>query len=146
MKEKDGKNGGKLKVREKGDAALPGAGRPEGSPNVSTKFKRFLEGETEWTVKTSEGERKIKITREEALMFRLFQIAEKGDVTKSGESSGVSIAAIKELHDRAHGKPPQQTELTGKDGDPLQIDFNPSALTTDEKRAMLALIEKAKNG
>ena len=44
-------------------------------------------------------------------MFRLYAVALKGDDTMAGESKGVSIAAIKEIHDRTHGKPLQTTEL-----------------------------------
>ena len=35
----------------------------------------------------------------------------QGDDTLAGESKGVSINAIKEIHDRTHGKPLQTTEL-----------------------------------
>ena len=53
----------------------------------------------------------VEMTREEILMFRLYAVALKGDDTLAGESKGVSINAIKEIHDRTHGKPLQTTEL-----------------------------------
>jgi len=116
MKNVQGRNGGTIKQSEAGDPGNPGAGRPKGSITVSTKFKMFLEGLEEYEI----NGQKIKMSREEILMFRLFKIATTGDVTKSGESSGVSIAAIKELYDRAHGKPLQTNEISGKDGEPIK--------------------------
>ncbi len=116
MKNVQGRNGGTIKQSEAGDPGNPGAGRPKGSLSASTKFKMFLEGLEEYEV----NGQKVKMSREEILMFRLFKIATTGDVTKSGESSGVSIAAIKELHDRAHGKPLQTNEISGKDGEPIK--------------------------
>lgn len=108
MKNVQGRNGGTIKQSEAGDPGNPGAGRPKGSLSASTKFKMFLEGLEEYEV----NGQKVKMSREEILMFRLFKIATTGDVTKSGESSGVSIAAIKELHDRAHGKAKEAIDHT----------------------------------
>lgn len=86
-------------------------GRPVGSLNLSTKFKKFLEQEEDYEVEVNGNKIKKKFTREEILMFRLYKIALNGDVTKSGETSGVSVAAIKEIHDRTHGKPPQELKV-----------------------------------
>jgi hypothetical protein len=108
MYEKEGRNGGKLKMMEKGDPPLPGGGRPKGSSTISAKFKKFLEGVEDYTLKDGTV---VKMTREEILMFRLYAVALKGDDTLAGESKGVSIAAIREIHDRTHGKPLQTTEL-----------------------------------
>lgn len=116
MKESQGRNGGKLRSMEKGDAPPPGAGRPKGSPNLSTKFKKFLNGETEFLV----GKKVVKMTREEILMFRLFEIAQEGDITRFGESKGVCVAAIREIYDRAFGKSTQPLEHSGPDGGPIE--------------------------
>lgn len=105
MKNIKGRNGGTIKRSEPGDTGLPGAGRPKGSLNVSTKYKQFLEGEEEFEV---EGQR-VKMSREEFLMFRLFSIATTTDASKYG----VALAAIKELSDRAHGKAVQTNEIIG---------------------------------
>lgn len=107
MKETPGRNGGTLKSVEPGDPPLPGGGRPKGSLNISTKFKKFLEGKELYEV---DGQM-VEMTREEIIMFRLYSIAMKGDDTMAGESKGVSIAAIKEIHDRTHGRPLQTTEI-----------------------------------
>lgn len=108
MYEKEGRNGGKLKMMEKGDPPLPGGGRPKGSSTISAKFKKFLEGVEKYTLPDGTV---VEMTREEILMFRLYAVALKGDDTLAGESKGVSINAIKEIHDRTHGKPLQTTEL-----------------------------------
>lgn len=118
MKESKGRNGGTLRSMEKGDTPPPGAGRPKGSPNLSTKFKKFLNGETEYIV----GGEVVKMTRDEVLMFRLFQIAQEGDETKFGESKGVSVAAIREIYDRAFGKSTQPLEHSGPDGGPIEVE------------------------
>ena len=93
---------------EKGDPALPGGGRPKGSSTISAKFKKFLEGVEKYTLPDGTV---VEMTREEILMFRLYAVALKGYDTLAGDSKGVSINAIKEIHDRTHGKPLQTTEL-----------------------------------
>jgi len=135
-----------MEVMEKGDKGLPGAGRPPGSLNHSTKFKKFLEGLDEWEIEADGKKQKVKLTREEILMYRLYKIAMKGDPTKFGETSGVSIAAIKEIHERTHGKAPQPTEHTGKDGEAIKVGLDISVLSLDEKVKLLELAKKAKNG
>lgn len=52
MKEESGRNGGRLKRLEKGDAGNEGAGRPLGSKS----FKTLLEDALEKTTKTKSGE------------------------------------------------------------------------------------------
>ncbi len=108
MEEVQGRNGGRLKKMEKGDPPLPGGGRKKGSTTISAKFKKFLEGVEEYETRSGA---KVSMTREEILMFRLFEISLKGDETMHGEASGVCVSAIKEIHDRTHGKPLQTTEL-----------------------------------
>lgn len=55
-----------------------------------------------------------------------------------------SLDILREMLDRAHGKPKQQTELTGKDGGPLNVSFDVDKLSTAEAAALLDLMEKAK--
>lgn len=117
-------------------------GMEKGTVTAPTKFKKFLEGLDEWEVEIDGKVVVQKLTREEILMYRLYDIAKSGDPTKYGETNGVSVAAIKELHDRLHGKPTQPTEITGKDGAP--IGFSTSNLTTEEKRELLKLAAKAR--
>lgn len=119
MVEKKGRNGGTLLVREKGDPSPPGSGRPVGSISHASKFKAFLSGKESYEIEIDGEKQMVEMTREEILMYRLYKIAQKGDTTKSGESSGVSVAAIKEIHDRTHGKPPQ--EMNVKTETPTQV-------------------------
>ena len=121
MRETKGRNGGTLKTLEKGDPPLPGAGRPRGSRTLAYKFQKFLEGETEWEV---DGEMR-KISREEALMFRLMKIAKEGVQTPTGENSAQCVAAIREIYDRAFGKPAQEFEHSGPDGGPIETNLSP---------------------
>jgi len=53
------------------------------------------------------------------------------------------IEIVKEMLDRAHGRAKQSVDHTTK-GEGLNFSFN--ALSVHEKEAMLALIEKSKNG
>lgn len=138
-----GRNGGTLQKIEKGDKALPGAGRPTGSISHSKKFKKFLAGVEEWEVEVDGKMQKMKLTREEILMYRLWDISMNGDASEWGERKGVSLAAIKEIHDRTHGKPPQNTEVTGKDGGAIEVGVNLKALSIEERRALIKLSEKA---
>ncbi len=115
---------------QKGDKGLPGAGRPKGSVSHSTKFKAFLSGREDYVISVNGEEKTVKMTREEILMYRLYEIAQQGDLTKYGESQGVSVAAIKEIHDRAHGKAPQEMNLGMSDNavallPKIEISFRP---------------------
>lgn len=92
-------------------------GRPKG-PALATRFKTFLEGKDTYAV---DGEA-VAMTREEIMMFRLFEIAKSGDQTKDGEKQGVSVAAIKEIYDRVYGKPTQAIEHSGDDGGPIEFE------------------------
>lgn len=51
---------------------------------------------------------------------------------------------LNDMLDRAHGRAKQAVEYTGKDGGALDINIKSDNLTTDEKRALLTLLEKAK--
>ncbi len=138
MAKMPGRNGGTLHRVEKGDKALPGAGRPKGSLSQATKFKAFLSGKEDYEIEIDGKVTTVKMTREEILMYRLYSVGITGDP----KSSAVSVSAIKEIHDRAYGKPPQDLNLGGQDSEnPLNINFE--NLTTDELKAFLALSEKA---
>lgn len=146
MEKVEGRNGGTINRAQKGDPAFPGAGRPKGSIGHTTKFKRFLEGQDEYEIEKDGKKVKVKLTREEILMYRLYKIAMEGDPGKYGDTSGVSVSAIKEIHERAHGKPTQPTEHSGPDGEPIKLQVSGNDLTIDEKRLLVKLAKKANKG
>ncbi len=71
----------------------------------------------------------------EELIERLLEAtrAEKGVLVGSGDDASVEmipdhptrIRAVAELYDRAEGKPKQATEITGRDGGPIQTEAVP---------------------
>lgn len=79
------------------------------------------------------GEEKDGMTAAVAILKKWRQMAAQGNL-KAGEL----------LFDRAYGKPKQPTELTGKDGGPLNVSFDVDKLSTAEAAALLDLMEKAK--
>lgn len=68
-----------------------------------------------------------------AVLKEMVKSAKKGNVQ-------AQIAVL----NRAYGMPKQPTELTGKDGGPLNISFDVDKLSTAEAAALLDLMEKAK--
>jgi hypothetical protein len=86
-----------LKPFKKGESGNPN-GRPKKLPQLNELLAEIL------------GEDKDGITAAEAILKALRAKAAKGD-----------IRAAEVLLDRAYGKPKQTTELTGSNGDPVQI-------------------------
>ena len=86
-----------LKPFKKGESGNPN-GRPKKLPHLNELLADIL------------GEDKDGITAAEAILKALRAKAAKGD-----------IRAAEVLLDRAYGKPKQTTELTGSNGDPVQI-------------------------
>lgn len=78
------------------------SGNPNGRPKKLPKLDELLADIL--------GEEKDGISAAEAIMKALRAKATKGD-----------IRAAEALLDRAYGKPKQTTELTGSNGDPVQI-------------------------
>jgi Family of unknown function (DUF5681) len=78
------------------------SGNPNGRPKKLPKLDELLADIL--------GEEKDGISAAEAIMKALRAKATKGD-----------IRAAEVLLDRAYGKPKQTTELTGSNGDPVQI-------------------------
>lgn len=74
----DGRNGGKIKRRQKGDPAEPGAGRPPGSKS----FKTLLEDALAQTTKGKDGQ-PIELKRASALqLVGILLSSETDDNTK----------------------------------------------------------------
>ena len=76
----------------------PGAGRKKGVPNKLTA-----------DIKALAGQHSAKA------------IAELARLATGAQSEQARVSAIKELLDRAHGKPAQAVELTGKDGGAIKV-------------------------
>lgn len=137
MKEIKGKYGGVLHVQEKGEKPEKLV-KPKGAIHFKTRVKKFLEGDTSVLVDGS----KVKMTREEALIHRLFDISQNGDETKFGESKGVSIAAIRELLDRVYGRAVQQ--VSGPDEGPIKFGIDGVGnMPDDVLDKMIELAKKA---
>ena len=86
------KNGGTLNIREKGDPALPGAGRPKKLPESAEKL---LE---EFMMDVKPGEERTAMERM-AMVLRKKAVA--GD-----------LKAIDMIFDRIYGKPKQDVNVT----------------------------------
>lgn len=90
----------------------PGAGRPPGRPNKITADVRAL-----------------------AQKHCETAIIELATILTSSENDQARIAAAKELLDRGYGKATQHTEITGKDGAPIEQ----RTVVVDEKQVAAAV-------
>jgi len=84
--------------------ARPGAGRPKGSKNKVTeqKRKRLADLAQEYTEEALQA--LVSVVRDETAQY------------------SAKVNAATALLDRAHGKPVQSTEVTGKDGGAIESD------------------------
>ena len=120
-------------TRQPGDPGLPGGGRPKGAVSLKTILNNILSGET--TIE--EAGIKRKVTKYEALALRLLQDA------LTASDPNVRLKAFTIIADRFEGKPKQEIEQSGSLIVSSGLDM--AALTTDEKRQLAALWEKAKS-
>lgn len=67
-------------------------------------------------------------------------------VVSPHDDLGAMMTAAERLLDRVYGKPRQAVEHTGADGGPMEVSSDLSRLSIEEKRALLALLEKAGEG
>ena len=91
-----------LKPWKKGQSGNPKGKMP--TKAIQDVFKEFLHD----VARSKDGQ---QMERLEALLKAQFAVASKGN-TKAAEF----------LMDRAYGKPTQRNELTGKDGQPMEIE------------------------
>lgn len=108
--ERQGRNGGTLKSRQKGDSALPGAGRPKGSKSWKTTLNKYLEE------KISDEELGETVEYRDAIAFKLIKDA------LTAADPNVRRLAASLIMDRTEGKATQGVELSGADGGPIAID------------------------
>lgn len=123
MQEIEGKNGGMLKVPEKGDPSPNPNGRPKGSQNTKTVIRRWLSAlETAKNDLTGEDE---SLTQLDIITIAQIVKARKGDTF-----------AFNALLDRTDGKPKQYTEFK-PDGAlvPTSVDY--TKLPTEVLQAIL---------
>lgn len=97
MKEVAGRNGGKVRVMEKGDPAQPGAGRPVGSISAKTRLKKLLAS----TIKRTNA-----LTGEEGKKT----VGDFLDLAIVVKALGGDVAAYREIIDRVDGKVVQKVE------------------------------------
>lgn len=108
---REGKNGGRLKVIEKGDKPNDGAGRPKGAKS----FKKLLKIALNKMQKTKEGG---EISLKEASVLQLVSMyfsKETDDNTK--------LRIWQTMRDTLDEAPVNKQEITGKDGTPLMPSF-----------------------
>ena len=104
MRKIQGRNGGTLLVKEKGDV-IPGAGRPVG-PNFKTIAAKFL------NVKSNQKNELTGELEDLSNMERLF--LSLADVALNSDNDGAKIAAIREILDRIEGKVSQPIDVAGE--------------------------------
>lgn len=99
----------KLGVETRFKPGNPGGGRPIGSGQAALKAKleQYLNLDTAVILPDGTKDKRSVI---DATVLALLHKATRGD-----------IPAIKELFDRHYGKLSDKVELTGKDGEPLQV-------------------------
>lgn len=120
-----------VKPRGKGVPFKPGqSGNPKGRPVAELTFGHVLRTKLISEYTSEEYEQAVAYI--DAITDHMAKIA-----SDKSTDPQVRLAYIKEIADRTEGKPKQQTELTGKDGGPIEV----SNLTTAE---LQALIEAAK--
>lgn len=76
---------------------------------------------------------------------KVYGTSKDGDVVMSDyDDLGAMLTAAEKLLDRVYGRPRQAVEHTGEAGGPIQVAaFDLTRLDAEEKRALLALVEKA---
>lgn len=84
---REGRNGGKIKVMEKGDPANVGAGRPKGSRSFKTIMEEFLE-------KKVKGKDGSEMTYKEAAALRMISLMIKPD-----SDDNTAIRAFEKVRD-----------------------------------------------
>lgn len=105
-KEEIVKDGEKTRFKP-GESGNPN-GRTKGIPNAATRYRRFLElMKNEKNPVTGEND---DLTVAELMDLQQIKSALDGD-----------LAAYKEILDRLEGKAVQSTELTGKDGEAIEV-------------------------
>lgn len=109
MKERPGRNGGRLKQSEKGDPGQPGAGRPPGSRSFKTLLQEALD-------RTTNGKDGKKITLKEASAMQLV-----GILLSSETDDQTRLKAFQIIRDTLGESPVQKTEVTGKDGAAIEV-------------------------
>ncbi len=95
-------------------------GRAKNSPSLVAAIIRRL-NHAELLVESGDGDQKRPPTVEE-LADKLLELCMKGNA--------VALGALEKLLDRLDGRVPVKTELTGKDGDPIQVRSERDALAS----------------
>lgn len=92
---------------KKGESGNPD-GRPKGVQNSKTRLLRFLSLQMK-------GKNPVTKAEEE------FSVLEMGDLKQIEKMLGGDIQAYREILDRLEGKSAQKNELSGPDGNPIEV-------------------------
>jgi hypothetical protein len=103
----EGRNGGKIKRREKGDPPEPGSGRPKGSKSFKTLFAEALER----TTKDKDG-KEIPLKELSALQIVGILLSRETDDNTKLKAFSLIQATLGEA-------PATKNEVSGPDGTPL---------------------------
>lgn len=107
--ERKGGKGGIIRPQQKGDPALPGAGRPRGSKS----FKTLLE---EALAKTTKGKDGQPIELKQASALQLVSI-----LLSSETDDNTKLKAFQIIRDTLGEAPATKTEISGPDKGPINI-------------------------
>lgn len=124
MREIEGKNGGVLKLPEKGDPSPNPKGPGRGYLQTKTIIRRWLSAR-EMAKNPVSGEQE-ELTQLDIITLMQLVKARKGDTN-----------AFNALLDRTDGKPKQFTELSGAEGAMLPSSIDYSKLPTEVLQAIL---------
>lgn len=132
MEKRKGKNGGTLIPAQTGYNPNP-SGKPKGALHSTTRLRRLLEA----------VQRVENFTTGKTEQFTMLELMDIAQIKKALKGD---TAAYREILDRFEGKPINKIEQSGNfevNQSKPESKIDPSRLTVDEKRTLLALMRKA---
>lgn len=124
-----------LKSYKKGQSGNP-KGKPKGSKNCKTILKGIMDIELETRDPFTKKTRKMR--NQEAMMINLFSMAMQKTHTLK------DLKATEAIMDRLDGKPIQQTNIGGIDGNPIEVETKNINLKMTEEEAARIYMDKLK--
>lgn len=120
---------------KKGKSGNP-KGKKKGTKDFKTILKEIMAVELETTDPFTK--KKCKISNRKSMMINLFSLAMKKTNTLK------DLRAIEAIMDRMEGKPVQQTNIGGIDGNPIEVETKNINLKMTEEEAARIYMEKLK--
>jgi hypothetical protein len=141
MREVEARNGGTFHVREKGDPALPGAGRPP-QKNIIEEVTKLMEGDgytiVEGELLDESGKRTGKMVKVRASVPNMASAARAYAANmKKGD-----VRTLQIYLERTQGKVKDIVDMNFR-GQSVQMSFNTDALSVEELRSMTEILTKA---